>query len=121
MTTAPAAMCGATRKDGQPCTTTMLVDGSFCFGHSPKHAEARAEARRRGGQSKANHRRLAKLMPPRLGPVIDQLERALGDVLAGQMPPPTAHAAAALAKAMVVVLSAGELEERIRTLEGRAG
>ncbi len=78
--------------------------------------EKRRAASRKGGQNKATSKRLAKLMPLRLVPVWEQLERALVDVLAGDLPPQQASAAAALARALVAVLQAGEAEQRLRDL-----
>ena len=58
-------------------------------------------------------------MPPRLIPVFDRLETALARLDAGELEPKRAQAMAAVARAMVSVLQAGELEERLRRLEGR--
>jgi hypothetical protein len=52
--------------------------------------------------------------------VYDRLETALGEVHDGTLKPGQAVAMAAVAPAMVAVLQAGELEERLRVLEGRA-
>jgi hypothetical protein len=111
--------CEATRRDGRPCTTPVVSDGRYCFGHDPGLAAQRAEARRLGGQNRANAKRLSKLLPPRLLPVWEQLEAALGDVLTGTLEPKRAAAAASVARAMVAVLTAGELEERVRALEAQ--
>src|SRR5262249_2949204 len=73
--------CAALRKDGTPCTVQVLGDASYCWAHDPALAEQRAAKRRLGGQNRANAKRLAKLLPPRLLPVWEQLEAALGDVL----------------------------------------
>jgi len=56
-------------------------------------------------------------MPARLVPIWDQLETALAATLAGELAPRQATTAAALARALVAVLQAGELEERLRRLE----
>jgi hypothetical protein len=109
--------CSDVRTDGQPCGGTALADGK-CFAHSETTAAARAEAKRRGGRNSATVVRLRGLMPPRLVPIFDHLETALADVLAGSLDPRQATAAAAVARAMVSVLTAGELEERVRRLEG---
>ena len=98
----------------------MLADSRYCFAHAPELAARRAEARRRGGQRRSNAVRLRGLVPPRLIPTFDQLETALADVLAGALDPKQATAAAAVARAMVAVLQAGELEERLRKLEERS-
>ena len=58
-------------------------------------------------------------MPPRLVPVWDLLEAALGQVHRGELDARQAQAMASLAGAMVRVLTAGEVEERVRRLEER--
>ena len=113
--------CAATRKDGHPCTIQVLVDGRHCFVHSPDHQEERTEARRRGGLNRATAVRLRGLVPPRLVPVFDRLEAALAETHAGDLDPKQATAMAALARAMVAVLTSGELEERLRKLEEGMG
>ena len=118
MTDEQRPQCDGIRKDGQRCTMRVLVDGRHCMAHAPSLAAKRAEAQRRGGRNRSNAVRLRGLVPPRLSPVFDQLEGALGDVLAGTLPPQQATAAAAVARAMVAVLTSGELEERVRQLEG---
>jgi hypothetical protein len=51
--------------------------------------------------------------------VFEELAQALGEVHAGTLKPGQAIAMAALARAMCAVLSAGEVEQRLRELEGR--
>ena len=107
--------CGATRKDGQHCTAHAVSDG-LCVGHSPRAQEAR----RKGGHASARSARLGKLVPPRLLAIYDALETALAEVHSGVLDPRAATALASLAGAMVRVLTAGELEERVRRLEEEA-
>lgn len=111
-------VCMATRKDGSPCQATPTRSG-FCLAHDPGLAEKRATARKQGGYNKAHNRRLAKLMPPRLVSVDEALEKALKEVHDGELDSRRATAMASLAGALVRVLTAGELEERVRTLEER--
>lgn len=98
-----------------------LRGGGYCFTHSPATAEARITARQRGGANSAKIIRLRSLIPPRLLGAYELLEKALGDVLQGSLEPRQAMAAAAVARAMVAVLTAGELEERVRQLEQGEG
>ena len=107
--------CSATRKDGSPCTAAAGEDG-HCVGH--RHGAQ--EARRKGGQASARVARLHSLVPPRLRAVYSTLEEALREVHAGEIDPRVAAAMASLAGAMVRVLTAGELEERVRRLEESA-
>lgn len=85
--------------------------------HEPSLALKRSEARRKGGHASARAVRLGKLVPPRLLGVFDALEEALGQVHDGELDPRIATAMASLAGAMVRVLTAGELEERVRRIE----
>lgn len=106
--------CTALRKDGRPCTAPAAKDG-LCVGHQPEASAARSK----GGRNSAKAARLSKLIPPRLIPVFDRLEEALTQVHEGELDPRVATAMASLAGAMVRVLTAGELEERVRVLEDR--
>ncbi len=91
----------------------------WCFAHDPDRAAQRTEARQRGGRNKATARRLRGMLPERLAPIFDQLEAALPAVLAGNLDPKAATAAAHIARALVAVLTAGEMEARVRALEER--
>lgn len=81
----------------------------------------RQVARAKGGRNTAKAARLRKLTPPRLLPIFDRLEAALGEVHAGTLDPRQATAMAALARALTTILQAGELEARVRDLEERNG
>jgi len=108
--------CEAVRKDGQPCGS-LVVSGRYCFTHDPERAEQRKAAHQKGGRNSAKIARLRGLVPPRLQAVYDTLEGALAEVHDGALAARQAMAMAALARAMVAVLTAGELEERVRELE----
>lgn len=108
--------CTAIRKDGKPCQAVATRSG-LCLVHDPALEDKRQEARQRGGLNKARVARLGKLVPPRLMSVYDHLEEALGQVHKGELDARVATAMAALAGAMVRVLTSGELEERVRRLE----
>lgn len=111
-------LCRATRKDGSPCRAVATRSG-LCLAHDPSLDKQRSQARREGGRHKAKAVRLQKLIPPRLVPLFDKLELALDQVHSGDLEPRIASAMAALAGAMVRVLTSGELEARVRALEGR--
>lgn len=110
--------CGAPRRDGQACTAPGLMPSGQCFAHDAGTQEARVIARRQGGHNRATHVRAQHMMPARLKPVWAKLEGALANVENGTLDVKRAHAMAAVARAMVAVLTAGELEERLRRLEG---
>jgi hypothetical protein len=111
--------CNATRADGQPCGAWARASG-LCFAHDPALAGERDQARRAGGRNSARRERLQGMVPPRLIPLFDDLETALKEVRAGSLTPAQGNAIASLARALVTVMTAGELEERVRRLEGRA-
>jgi hypothetical protein len=113
--------CQGQRKDGRPCTSPLVGADGYCFAHSPTRTAERQAAQQRGGQHRASVVRLHRLVPPRLLPIFDRLEAALGEVHDGTLSPGQAMAMAALARALVAVLTAGEVEQRLRELEGRAG
>ncbi|MBI2836080.1 MAG: hypothetical protein HYX85_00100 [Chloroflexi bacterium] len=108
--------CKTKTKSGEQCRGYAMKDG-YCFSHSPALEEKRLQARAQGGKNSARVARLRGLIPPRLMPVYDRLETALGEVHAGSLESKQAQAMASLARAMVAVLTSGELEERVRGLE----
>jgi hypothetical protein len=112
--------CDALRKDGSPCQAPALTDDQFCWAHSSSTEERRDAARKSGGLNSAKAVRLRGLMPPRLVPVFDALEAALTEVHDGRLDPKQATAMAAIARAMVSVLTAGEIEQRVRDIEARS-
>ncbi len=112
--------CESTKRNGEPCQAQALPSSQQCWAHDPAQAEQRAEARRKGGRNRSKIVRLRGLVPPRLLPVYDRLERALAEVHDGELDPKQAQAMAALARAMTTVLTAGELEQRVRDLETAA-
>ena len=106
--------CKAVRKDGKPCTARSVRD-HFCVGHLPEAQEAR----RKGGRNSARTARLGKFLPSQLRPVFTALASALEEVHEGSLDPRAASAMASVAGAIVRVITSGELEERMRTLEDR--
>jgi hypothetical protein len=109
--------CSATRLDGQPCTSPALPGSNWCFAHDPQRQQQRDEARRRGGYNRASALRIRRLVPPRLVSTYDILESALIAVRDGKLDARQGVAMASIAKAMVAVMTSGELEQRIRDLE----
>ena len=98
--------CVSTRRDGAPCTAQAGTSG-YCIGHDP----GAPKARRKGGHGKSRAARAQKLLPARLRPAAERLERALNEVHDGELDPRAATAMPSLAGALVRVITAGELEE----------
>ena len=118
MVTTERMRCKSKTRSGDPCQGFALEDG-YCFSHSPALEQKRLEARAKGGKNSARSARLMGLVPPRLMPVYDRLESALEEVHTGMLESKQASAMAALARAMVAVLTSGELEERVRAIESQ--
>jgi hypothetical protein len=117
------SQCKATNAQGKPCSAQARPTG-YCQWHDPALVAERAEWRRQGGAARSNKARAKKalpdtvLTPPELQGV---LSKAIRDVLAGQLEPGPANAAAALSRALVTLREATELEERLSVLERAAG
>ncbi len=114
--TMPKQRCGATRKDGEPCLAAGTVDG-FCPTHAPSMRAKMADARRRGGQNRSNQIRVGRMVPADLRPIYDLLRDGLWDVRDGRLEPRSAAAMASLAGAVIKILAAGEMEQRLRAIE----
>jgi hypothetical protein len=104
--------CTATRRDGSPCRAWAVING-LCIGHQPNAAEART----RGGRNSSRAARAGKLVPSRLRPVLERLDKALGETHEGKLSSKQASAMASLARAIVAVYQADTLQERLEAVE----
>lgn len=111
--------CRATRTDGRPCTVRARPSG-FCWGHDPALAEARQQARRKGGHGKSTAARLNRRLPPNLRGVLSTLLEALDEVHTGEIDPRVASAMGSLAGAISKLYEVAELERRLEQLEQQA-
>ncbi len=111
--------CRGRTKAGQPCRApaSTIRPSGFCPAHDPGNVTAFREASARGGRGKATARRVDKLVPATLKPVIGTLLGALEEVHDGTLDPKVANAMAALAGAVGRLYQTGVLEERIAALE----
>jgi hypothetical protein len=91
---------------------------AFCFAHDPDLAERRRQANAQGGKNKATVRRLDRLTPITLRPVLQTLHNALIGLEDGSVDPRVGTAMAAVAGAIVKVHEVAELEARLEALEG---
>ncbi len=115
--------CQAITKGGSPCGATPVPGVSLCAWHSPAWAEKRREWSRKGGTGRSNQVRAKKALGDRhdLMGVQARLVGALAKVEEGTLDPGRAQAMASLARAIVAVAQAGEMEGRLRELEEAAG
>jgi len=111
--------CKAQRRDGQPCTVRALADG-YCFAHSPSTADKRRMAHTTGGRNSAGTKRVNKLVPATLRPLLQTLLVAVDEVHAGKLTAAQASAMAALAGAVVKFYETAELTERLLALESKS-
>ncbi len=97
--------CGATKRDGSPCSLPAQSKSGLCWAHRPENVEARRKGASKGGKSKP-------------GSELGQLKRkliALGDdVLAGKVDKGKASVAA---QCYGVAIKAVEAETKNRELE----
>ena len=107
--------CKAIKRNGQGCAGRPRESG-YCLAHDPSLESTRESARVKGGENSSRAVRLEQLMPRRLRPLFDLLEKAMQELYAGKLDPRRATAMASLAGVMVKVLHAGELEELMRKL-----
>jgi hypothetical protein len=113
--------CKARNEKGAPCRQAALLEGDFCFWHSPDHAQEAAEARRLGGLRRRREKAVAG--PYEFGGLgsVEQVRRLLEiaalDTLGLENSIARSRTLAYLAQVSLKLLEVGELEERVRALE----
>jgi hypothetical protein len=115
-TPAEPLQCVALRKDGQRCRAFASTPDGVCMMHGPRAGEVQ----RRGGAARSNANRAAKLLPSRLVPIVEGLERVFAAVEKENFDTRKAVAMATVARALIAAFDAGEYEARIRLLEQQA-
>ena|SRR5918998_1831275 len=73
------SVCGATKRNGEPCTLPAHGQHGFCWAHSPETAEKRKRIASRGGKGKAA-KRVAVLW--------DEVREVIKSVESGALEPP---------------------------------
>ncbi len=119
-----ASQCQGMNRDGKPCSAHVYDGQSWCRWHDPDRAQERAEWSRRGGAARSNKARARKQLAEQLMTINDidaLLCSALVKVAAGRLDPGVGSAMATIAKTVVGIRTAGELERRLDQLEQAAG
>ena len=119
-----AGRCSATTKAGKPCSAQSRPGKRVCLWHDAEAGEERRQNAAKGGQARSSLSRLKRSLPTEplaFSDVQGVLGAVLRDLLAGKLDPPVANAAANVARAFAAIAQAGEMEERLRDLEARAG
>ena len=115
--------CKAPNRTGKPCSATHFKDG-YCRWHHPDLEAQRAAERAAGGQARSNKARARRQLADAVLTINDLdglLCRALVQVAAGKMEPGVGSSMAGIAKTVVAIRQASELERRLEELERVAG
>jgi len=115
--------CKAPNRTGKPCSATHFKDG-YCRWHHPDLEAQRAAERAAGGQARSNKARARRQLADAVMSIEDMdafLCASMVKVAAGRMEPNVGSAVATLAKTVVAIRQASELERRLEELERAAG
>jgi hypothetical protein len=115
--------CKAPNRTGKPCSATHFRDG-WCRWHHPELEGQRQAERAAGGQARSNKVRARKQLADAVLTINDLdglLCRALVQVAGGRMEPGVGSSMAGIAKTVVAIRQASELERRLEELERAAG
>jgi hypothetical protein len=115
--------CREHNRAGGPCGAQHYKDG-YCRWHHPDLDAQRQAERAAGGQARSNKARAKKQLSEQvmsIGDIDAVLCLALKKVVVGTMPPGVGGAMAGIAKAVVTIRTAGDLERRLEALELQAG
>ncbi len=121
MKVTPDQRCMASRKDGSPCGGTARPSG-YCWNHDPDLEARRRAGNARGGRNRSNAARAQKevelieaSMTARLH-LAPGLYQAFIRVERGELQPSVANSMATVAKALVEVTNAVQVDEQIQEL-----
>jgi transposase len=114
-------MCSFVKPSGEQCRANPLSDEDFCLWHSPNHTEEVAEAHILGGKRRRREQVLSAAYDfeglDSIPKIRRLLEVAAGDVFGLEPSHNRARALCAVAREAIALFKAGELEERLATLE----
>jgi hypothetical protein len=79
----------------------------------------RSGSRANGGHATRKGARALRLLPARLAPIFERMERVFLDLDRGEYDRRDAVAMATVAGVLLKIVQAGELEERVRAMEER--
>jgi len=118
-----AVKCSGITRSGSRCDRPALADRPFCLMHDPAAAETRREASRKGGRARSNQARAKAALPEAMdaAELAGWLSATFRRVITGQMEPRVGTAAATIARTLLEIRTAVDLEERVAELEERAG
>lgn len=116
--------CKGTNRAGGPCSATPQTGKTWCVWHDPGLVEQRKQWNRDAGRAKSNKNRARKKLSEAVM-TIDDIDAALcaamQQVGSGTMEPGIGTAMATIAKTVIGIRTASEIERRLTDLEERAG
>ena len=115
------AKCRAKTASGKPCQAQARKGGAFCFTHDPASGQARALARKRGGErNRTQHGGDSNGLPKQIK-TLDDLRAVYDYTLAELLPMensiPRARLLLAFIDSGLRLFEVGELEQRLTELE----
>jgi len=105
--------CRATNAAGGPCQAKPVRESGYCWVHDGAVADQRQAWRREGGRQRSNAARARKQLPTEtLGAdeLIAHLSSVFMGVVDGTVEPRVGTAAASIAKTLIDIRGAGEVE-----------
>ena len=116
--------CSAVTRDGKSCSARPRPGADRCPWHDDALSARRREWSAKGGAARSTAARVKKSLPDEALTAAEMqglVGRVLRQVIAGEITPGIGNCVANLARALVTVREATELEGRLRSLEERAG
>ncbi len=115
--------CEHVHEDGTPCKAAPMSGSGFCWFHDPAHAEARTEARRRGGHASIRRQVLDADAPDltldNVRDVLDGIESTVNLVRKGRLDNRAGNCIGYLLGIALKALETEEVSVKVRELERR--
>lgn len=115
--------CTATTAKGKQCKAGAVTGSEFCFWHDPAQGQARAQARKKGGQNRRVPHAGDPFTLPETFASVEDANKLLDYILAEVLPMENSIARArvllAIHESFLRAIEIGELEARIAALEAR--
>ena len=113
--------CTATASSGKQCQGQAISGSTFCFAHDPASGQARAQARKRGGERRrVGHATDAATVPIQVrnaADVLAVLDYTLAEGVLLENSIQRGRLLVAIAGALLEAIKVGELDSRVTTLE----
>ena len=115
--------CTATNSSGKQCKAGAVKGSEFCFWHDPAQGQARAQARKKGGQRRRVEHAGDPFTLPETFETVQDANKLLDYTLAEVLPMENSIARArillAIHESYLRSIEIGELEARLAALEAR--